>query len=165
MGTSISNEVYVFLGMVCLGACQGLLFDVFRIFRRVAKPGVVAVNVSDFLFWAASAVLITGGFLFFNNGQMRWYVFLGLFLGAVFYFLLLSKHIIWGAVKIIAGFLGIFHIFLKILLTPLVFLYKISIVPLFAIFKRICGKVASGMKSFYKRGKTNVEKKIKQKDK
>ena len=111
MGTSISNEVYVFLGMVCLGACQGLLFDVFRIFRRVAKPGVVAVNVSDFLFWAASAVLITGGFLFFNNGQMRWYVFLGLFLGAVFYFLLLSIYYL-GRCKNNCRFFGnIPHIF------------------------------------------------------
>lgn len=165
MGTSIANEVYVFLGMVCLGVCQGLLFDVFRIFRRVAKPGVVAVNISDMLFWVVSAVLIAGGFLFFNNGQLRWHVFLGLFLGAVFYFLLLSRYIILAAVKIIEGFLKIFHLFLKILLTPLGFLYKITIVPLCAFWKVLYGKAAHGIQSFCKRGKAHGEKNIKQKRK
>lgn len=153
MGTPIATEVYVFLGMVLLGAGWGLLFDLFRVFRRVARPGFLAVSISDILFWMLSLALVSGTMLYFNNGQLRWYVFLGILLGGIFYFLLFSRLILTALVKLLEILLKFLHFIFKILLTPLGFLYKILIVPICGCFHKIMGLAAGRIKQFLNRGK------------
>ena len=152
MGTPIAIEVYVFLGMVLLGAGWGLLFDLFRVFRRVAKPGFAAVSISDVLFWILSLALLSWTMLYFNNGQLRWYVFLGIILGGVFYFLLFSRLILTALVKLLEILLKFLHFIFKILLTPLAFLYKILVVPICGCFRKIMNHVAVRAKQILNRG-------------
>lgn len=144
MGISVADEVYIFFAMVVLGGILGVLFDVFRVIRKVKKMNTAFVAVSDFVFLVCALILVTGGMLYFNNGQLRWFEFFGLFLGALIYFLLLSHIIICVFVKIIEVFTKIISYILKILLTPLMFLYKILTRPIIFIY---CGlkKVFGGL--------------------
>lgn len=147
MIVSVAQEVYIFLAMVLLGVSGGLLFDIFRIIRKMVHMNAVWVAVTDFIFWIFFSVLVFGGLLYFNNASLRWYEFLGFGLGGVIYFSALSSHIIKIFMKIISIFIKIIGNILKILLTPLVFLYKILSRPMIFIFKFVrkvfCGIIRS----------------------
>lgn len=137
MGISVANEVYVFLSMVLVGMALVFLLDIFRIMRKILKMGTVLVAVTDFIFFIAFSVLLIGGLLYFNDGNLRWYEFSSLILGGIIYLCLFSRAIIAFFIKIIAVITNIIGYILKILLTPLVFLYKILIRPIINIFSCI----------------------------
>ncbi|MCX7714972.1 MAG: septum formation initiator family protein [Clostridia bacterium] len=133
MGISIENETYIFLAMVLLGAASGLLFDLFRVLRRLVSLRAGAVAITDFIFWIMTAILIFGGIVYINSGQLRWYEFIGLFIGILMYFLILSEKVIWVLIKVIEFLSYIF----KIILTPLCFLYKILRESLLFVFQKV----------------------------
>lgn len=133
MSISIANEVYIFLIMVLLGATSVFLFDLFRIMRKLIKMSTALVAVTDFVFWIIFSVIIVGGIVYFNNGSLRWYEFIGMILGAIIYFGVLSRPIMFVFIKIIDLFAKFIGYILKILLTPLIFLYKILFRPIIAI--------------------------------
>lgn len=133
MGISVANEVYIFFVMVLLGAACVFLFDLFRIMRKLIKMSTAWVAVTDFVFWIIFSVVIVGGILYFNNGSLRWYEFIGMVLGVIIYLGILSRPIMFVFIKIIDLFAKFIGYILKILLTPLIFLYKILVRPIIAV--------------------------------
>ncbi len=125
----MSRETAVFLIMIVCGAALSALFDLFRAARMAAKQGTVAVNVSDTVFWIVAAFALTACVWNFNGGIFRFYEVVGVILGCVFYFLLLSRWILKLFLLIIKNILKFAGLILKILLTPWRFLYKILVVP------------------------------------
>lgn len=124
MEVSVSNQLYVFLVMVAAGAAAGAIFDIFRIIRRTFRTGMLTTSLSDILFW----LLISAGMFLVmfavNNAQMRWFEAIGILLGGVVYFLALSR-LFMKVIGAVFGFVvKIFLFILKIVLTPLAFLYK-----------------------------------------
>ena len=88
------NQLYVFILFVLTGIIIGIVFDVFRVFRRSFRTNDVTTYFQDFLFW-----IITGGILLFtiftfNNGELRGYVFVGIIIGLIIYLLILSRYFI-----------------------------------------------------------------------
>ena len=126
----MNREVFVFLVMVMCGGAISMLFDLFRACRIEIKPPDWAVAVSDILFCAISVFFIVACVWNFNSGIFRIYEPVGMILGAVFYFLLLSKCFLKIFLFIIKNILIIVRFILKILLTPPLFLYKILVVPI-----------------------------------
>lgn len=126
----MNREVFVFLVMVVCGGAISMLFDLFRACRIEIKPPDWAVAVSDVLFCAISVFFIVACVWNFNSGIFRFYEIIGLVLGGVFYFSLLSKWILRLFLFIIENILKFVKLILKILLTPWLFLYKILIVPI-----------------------------------
>ena len=107
------------------GAASGMLADLFMLLRAAFGFKRLTTNLADLLLWALLAAGIFTLNFYVNDGALRWYAFCGLLLGAVLYYLLLSRlvRVIFGAVfKILQKIL---RIFLKIVLTILGFLYKI----------------------------------------
>jgi spore cortex biosynthesis protein YabQ len=156
MAVSVVNEAYVFLAMVVLGVAGGLLFDCFRILRRVVNMKTVAVSLSDVLFWILAVVLIFGGIFKINSGQLRWYELIGLALGLVIYFCAFSRWVIEICVKLVGLCVKFFGRIFKIVLTPLTFLYKILSKPFYWISRRVKQAFGSLKKRFYlthRRGK------------
>lgn len=133
----MNREVCVFLAMVVCGGGISVLFDLFRAFRIETKMAVWAVALSDGLFCAVSMFFIAACVWNFNNGAFRFYEIVGLILGGVFYFSLLSKWILKLFLFIIKNILKFVKIILKILLTPPLFLYKILVVPIQKCIKNI----------------------------
>lgn len=145
MVISVENEAYIFIAVFLVGIILGFLFDVFKMLRML-KFGNVWIFMTDLIFWTGATVIFLASVLYFNDGQMRWYEFAGIFLGLLLYFLLLSRYITAIFLWIAGVIYKIFRIILKILLTPARFLYKILSMPVLFIFG-IFRKVYTGCKN------------------
>lgn len=103
-----------------------MLFDLFRGIRKAVRPPDFIVLATDFLFWVICAAAVSFTIWRINSGILRIYEFIGLISGAVIYFLTLSRFIVRGSAIVSEYIFKIIKIILKFLLTPFVFLYKIS---------------------------------------
>ncbi len=126
MGVDISLETCVFLSTIIAGLASGAVYDIFNVFRFGDKKKIL-VSIEDVILSLIICSIIVVVFYFFNSFSLRWYMFIGLFLGTVFYFLIFRRIFVYILKKILQLFKFIF----KILLTPTRFLYKILVVYLF----------------------------------
>ena len=115
------NQSYVFIIFVLNGFIIGILFDIFRIFRKSFKTPDFITYLEDFLFWLFSGTVILYSIFKFNNGQIRLYIFLGIILGIILYILAFSKIFVKISVKIILFVKKIANI---IIIKPILILYK-----------------------------------------
>ena len=121
MSINITAELYSF-GVVTAGAvCIFLLFDFFREMLRVFCLGKKLCIVADVIFWCITLIFMWICLLAADNGRLRGYQLAGCILSGIIYFLTLSSVIRF----VFKNFFKIIKFFLKILLTPARFLYKI----------------------------------------
>ena len=118
----MAHDVYALLGITAAAAIASLIFDLFRVIKNNTK---IPTAVMDILFWLVASVLMCAALLYFNNGIMRGYEIVGAIVGALLYFLTISKPVIKVFTVIFQFFLKKLKFICKILLTPLQFLYKI----------------------------------------
>ena len=88
------NQAYLFLVFSLTGVIIGILFDFFRIFRRTIKTSNIITYLEDVVFWILTCLLILYNIWYFNNGEIRIYMFLGIILGILIYMLTLSSILI-----------------------------------------------------------------------
>lgn len=88
------NQAYLFIVFSLTGVIIGLLFDFFRILRRSFKTSNIITYFEDVLFWILTGVLILYNIWYFNNGEIRIYMFLGIIMGGLIYMFTLSNIII-----------------------------------------------------------------------
>lgn len=130
----VTNQAYLFLIFAINGILIGLLFDFFRISRKVFNTNDIVTYLEDILFWILAGAIMLYSIFVFNNGELRLYMFLGIILGAFVYLLFISSYIIKINVKIIntlKKFFGIiitpfkiiYDILHKIILKPFIFLF------------------------------------------
>ena len=84
-------QVYNFFIFIVLGMIIAFVFDVFRILRKAFKTNNIITYIEDILFWIISGFLIIVSIFTFNNGEIRFYLFIGILLGILIYILLLTK--------------------------------------------------------------------------
>ena len=97
----ITNQAYLFFIFIINGILIGLLFDFFRILRRIIKTNDIITYIEDVLFWILTGFIILYSIFVFNNGQLRLYMFLGIILGAFTYMLFISSYFIKINIKVI----------------------------------------------------------------
>ena len=97
----MQNQAYAFIVFILNGFLIGLLFDIFRIFRKSFKTPDFITCLEDFIFWIITGLLLLYSIFKFNNGELRIYIFLGVILGAAIYMLIFSKFFINISVHII----------------------------------------------------------------
>ena len=131
----MNNQAYVFLIFILNGLIIGILFDVFRIMRKSFKTSDFRTNLQDILFWIITGLILLFSIFKFNNGELRAYIFLGVFLGVTIYMLLFSKAFIkinvfiLNCIKTIIRYILIIPIkyiskfIRKILLAPISFVF------------------------------------------
>lgn len=130
----VTNQAYLFLIFAINGILIGLLFDFFRISRKVFNTNDMVTYVEDILFWVLAGAIMLYSIFVFNNGELRLYMFLAIILGAFVYLLFISSYIIKINVKIIntlkkffgiilTPFKFIYHFLQKIVLKPFTFLF------------------------------------------
>ena len=139
------NQAYLFYIYLLTGILIGLLFDVFRIFRKSFKHSDITTIIQDILFFILTSMLILYTVYKFNNGEVRSYIILGIALGLTIYLLLFSKIFININVKIIDVIKKMIGYIFNILFLPirviLIFLKK-------RIFKPISFVIINIKKSF-----------------
>ena len=104
----MQNQAYVFAIFILNGVLIGLLFDIFRIFRKSFKTPDIITYIEDILFWIFSGIILLYSIFKFNNGELRMFIFLGLIL------VIFSKIFIKVLVHIINFIKKIFNIFILI---------------------------------------------------
>ena len=106
------NQIYCFIIFIVVGIIISILFDIFRILRKVFKTPDFITYIEDIIFGVFSGIIIIYSIFIFNNGEIRLYLFLGILLGILSYLCTLSKLFIKFGDKI-------FTFFKKILLFPI----------------------------------------------
>lgn len=101
MNREIAGDVQFFLAAVLLGVAAALLYDLLRVWRRFRKQTLFLVSLQDFLYWF---VLGLAGFSLiyrYNAGTLRFFAFLGIFLGACLYGLTLGRFFVAYCLKLV----------------------------------------------------------------
>ena len=70
----IVHQVQLFGQAVLFGCCMLLVYDLIRIFRRVAAHGVVWIAVEDMFFWVISAFVLFQFLYQEDDGKVRGFV-------------------------------------------------------------------------------------------
>ncbi|MDY5775811.1 MAG: spore cortex biosynthesis protein YabQ [Lachnospiraceae bacterium] len=81
----IHQELVFLLISFALGEGLVMLYDVFRIFRKVVPHGVIWISVEDVLYWIVAALLIFGMIFQENDGLIRGFAIGGILLGMLFF--------------------------------------------------------------------------------
>lgn len=97
----MNNELSTLPIFLMLGIYIGVLFDIFRISRRVFKTPNIIIYIEDILFWILTGFLISYAISVFTNGEIRLYMILMIFIGAFLYFISISKYFILLNTKIL----------------------------------------------------------------
>ncbi len=111
---SLTNQAYVFFITVLIGLLVGLIYDFFRLQRKLFTHSNTLVYIEDFLFWVISIFMCFYILLHKNNLELRFFLFVGMCIGISLYFSLLSNVVLRISIFI-----------LNFILKPLAFIFKI----------------------------------------
>lgn len=129
------NQAYLFLVFSMTGVVIGILFDIFRILRRTIKTSNIITYIEDILFWIITGILILYNIWYFNNGEIRIYMFLAIIMGVLIYMSTLSNIIIKIFSKILQTIIKVLELPFK---TTIAIFQKIftTIEPIFTNFTK-----------------------------
>lgn len=90
MSPIITNQAVLFMRSLEIGILMGILFDLVRIFRKLIKHPNFLVQIEDMLYWIVCGFI--GFYMLYvcNYADIRPFIFIGILLGAVFYFMTFS---------------------------------------------------------------------------
>lgn len=110
-GNGVSEGIFteaVFLGIsVLVGMGLFLLYDIFRIFRRIMPHGAIWIGVEDFCYWLLCTAAVFLMLYQENDGMIRGFAIGGVIFGMILYFFLLSRFVVKINVCILKKILGI----------------------------------------------------------
>ena len=142
------NQTYLFIVFTIVGIIIGILFDIFRILRKSFKTKDIVTYMEDILFWILTGIIILFSMYKFSNGELRFFMIIGIIMGTLMYMITFSRYVIKISVFII-----------KIIKTIIVYpvkvvekiLKKIIIRPIFII----CINFKKNIINFVKKNKKN----------
>lgn len=120
----VVNQILLFLIFMLDGIIIGLIFDIFRISRRTIKTSDFITIIEDFLFWILTAIILLYSIFTFNNGEIRWFMFMATILGFLLYIMTVSSYIIKINVTIINFIKKIIQKIFNIICIPFKILFK-----------------------------------------
>ena len=85
------NQAFIFVLFILNGIFIGILFDFFRILRRIFKTKNIIIYIEDILFWILSGISIIFCMYNFTDGSLRLFMVIGLIVGITIYLISFSK--------------------------------------------------------------------------
>ena len=85
------SQEQIFIFFFIIGIIIGFIFDIFRVIRKSFKTTDFITLIEDIIFLLISSILIIGGIIKINGGEVRFYLFLRIFLGGLIYSLTISN--------------------------------------------------------------------------
>ena len=125
------NQSYLFMVFTIVGIVIGIVFDIFRISRKTLKTNDIITSIEDISFWIITGIIIIYSMYVFCDGELRFFMIIGIILGMIMYLLTLSKYVIKMSVFII-------NIIKKILITPMKLFIKFAKRLIFRPITIIC---------------------------
>lgn len=138
MLTGLSEEALGFLLMCLAGATAVLLWQAIGVITSSIKPKVISDLIGAVMSVSAVSFTIAYASIYYNDAELRYFIFFGIAVGAVLYFFTLGRIVGTALERIWEIFLKICGLFFKILLTPLRFFNKIIVDLLLKLGKSIC---------------------------
>jgi spore cortex biosynthesis protein YabQ len=124
------EQFYLFLYAVAFGVADFFIYDCIRILRIAFKHSFNAIQAEDALFWFISAVFFYKMLIFLNEGEVRFYIVMGFFSGAIAYHFSFSPIIMCVANEVISAIKKVLSVILRIFLFPLRLCLKVVKKPL-----------------------------------
>lgn len=143
--------------MFVSGLGLGVLFDGFRVLAGQLRVPKWTQPVTDIVYWILATVLVFRVLYWSNQGQVRLFVFIGLAIGIVLYFMALSGRVVafmLFCIRMVKAFVSFlikavhtvvirplialyrfFILFLGFLATVAIFLYKVVLQCLYPFWK------------------------------
>lgn len=112
------SQEQIFIFFFIIGIIIGIIFDIFRVIRKNFKTPDLITLIEDISFLIITSVLIIFSIIKLNGGEIRFYLFLGIFLGILIYSLTISNL----CVIILSVFVKLCK---KVLKIPIYFIKKI----------------------------------------
>lgn len=131
---SISYQLKIFLISLCIGLILGFLYDFLKIFRKYVLHNNFFINIEDIIYWLFMSIIIFLITLFQNNGQIRAFFILGIFISMLLYNLLISPIFLKLSTKIINFILKIFLFIFKVIYIPILTVFNTFFKPVKFIF-------------------------------
>ena len=97
------SQEQIFIFFFIIGITIGIIFDIFRVIRKSFKTPDLITFIEDLIFLIITSFLIIFSIIKLNGGEIRFYLFLGIFVGILIYFLTISNL----CVIILSGFVRI----------------------------------------------------------
>lgn len=133
MNSLVSAQAISFLMSILSGVFLGFVYDLLRVFRRIIKHPKWLINVQDMIFWIFGSIIIFIDIFENNDGTLRGFLYIGVFLGLIFYFFLISKLVIMVFMKIYCFIAKIIKFLFKLIIKPI----KLLLTPIFFIVRKI----------------------------
>ncbi len=149
------NQLYIFSVFILTGILIAILFDIFRILRKSFKTSDIVTYFEDITFWVLAGLILLYTIFKFNNGKIRIYIFLAIFIGILIYMLFFSKPFI----KINVTIISVIKRILSKLISVLIFPIKVIINTLRKIFIKPISIVCINIRNFFT-NYTKLNKKI-----
>ena len=80
------SQEQIFIFFFIIGIIIGIIFDIFRVIRKSFKTSDLLTFIEDFIFLGLIFSIIK-----LNGGEVRFYLFLGIFVGILIYSLTISN--------------------------------------------------------------------------
>ncbi len=144
----VQNQAYLFLVFSLTGVEIGILFDFFRILRRTIKTGNIVTYIQDILFWIFTGILVLYNIWYFNNGEIRVYMFLGIIIGTLIYMSTLSNIFVKLFTKILSMIIKVLEIPFKTIIT----IFRKIITAILSFFTKNVKKLKIKKGNFVKNG-------------
>ncbi len=90
----IENQLISFVIYVAIGIILGVIFDFFRAFRKSIKHSNIATYIEDIIYVIIAFLIVVVALQIFSDGELRFYIFLGILIGFVIYFVLFSRYLL-----------------------------------------------------------------------
>lgn len=132
----VNNQGYLFIIFTLDGILIGILFDFFRILRKSFKTKDFVTYIEDICFWVITGIIILYSMCVFCDGELRFFMVLGLLTGIIIYMFTMSKYVIKISVTIL-------NILKKILGFPFKIIYKVTNKIIFRPIFFICNKIGN----------------------
>jgi len=130
------NQAYLFLVFSLTGVIIGILFDFFRILRRTIKTSNIITYMEDVLFWILTGLLVLYNIWYFNNGEIRIFMFLAIILGVLIYMSTLSNVLIKIFTKLLQATIKVLELPFKTILA----IFRKIITVISQLFSKITKK-------------------------
>ena len=85
------SQEQIFIFFFIIGIIIGIIFDIFRVIRKSFKTSDLLTFIEDFIFLGLTSILVIFSIIKLNGGEVRFYLFLGIFVGILIYSLTISN--------------------------------------------------------------------------
>lgn len=130
MSQMVSGQLMLFIVSIIIGIVMGVLFDIFRVIRKIVHHHSLTVQLEDIFYWILCALI--GFYILYicNYAEIRVYVFIGMLLGSILYFCTVSILVIQIADWVIKTVKSILNKMIVLIMKPIRQLMRLLGIPI-----------------------------------